>query len=304
MKIGRTAFRFFLALVCLSLSANGSCADDTKKEPERPKIDWIDGPVPARLGDLAEIKVPAGYRFTGKEGTKKFLELTGNPPSGDELGTIIPAAKSDDDKEFWFVIFEFHETGYVKDDDRDKLDANGLLKSIQESTEESNKERLRRGWLEYHVRSWYKPPFYDTQTRNLTWAMQGYSTDQGKEETSVNYSVRILGRRGTMSADLVLDPNLVGTVVPKFDKLLTGFSYLHGSSYADFRAGDKVAEYGLATLVAGGATAIAAKTGLLAKLWKVIVAAIVALMGVLKRGWNSLKRILSGKAAERTNLEG
>jgi hypothetical protein len=34
------------------------------------------------------------------------------------------------------------------------------------------------------------------------------------------------------------------------------------------------------------------------------VAAIVALMGVLKRGWNSLKRILSGKAAERTNLEG
>ncbi|HXT23911.1 MAG TPA: DUF2167 domain-containing protein, partial [Candidatus Eisenbacteria bacterium] len=104
MKIGRTAFRFFLALVCLSLSANGSCADDTKKEPERPKIDWIDGPVPARLGDLAEIKVPAGYRFTGKEGTKKSLELTGNPPSGDELGTIIPAAKSDDDKEFWFVI--------------------------------------------------------------------------------------------------------------------------------------------------------------------------------------------------------
>jgi len=277
--------------------------DDSKKEANQPKIAWVDGPATAQLGDIAEIKIPAGYRFTGKDGTKTFLELTGNPPSGDELGTIVPQAKSDDDKEFWFVIFEFQDTGYVKDDDRDKLDADNLLKTIKDNTEGANKERLRRGWLPYHIRGWYKPPFYDTQTKNLTWAMQGYSTDQGKEETSVNYSVRILGRRGTMSVDLVLDPTLVDTVVPKFDKLLTGFSYLRGSAYADFRAGDKVAEYGLATLVAGGATAIAAKTGLLAKLWKLIVVGFAALIGMLKRWWNSLKKILSGRAAEQTNEE-
>jgi uncharacterized membrane-anchored protein len=107
-----------------------------------------------------------------------------------------------------------------------------------------------------------------------------------------------------MSADLVLAPTLVDAVVPKFDRLLTGFSYLPGSAYADFRAGDQVAKYGLATLVAGGATAIAAKTGLLAKLWKLIVVAFAALVGVLKRWWNSLKKILSGKAAEQTNEPG
>jgi hypothetical protein len=33
-----------------------------------------------------------------------------------------------------------------------------------------------------------------------------------------------------MNVDLVLGPSLVGTVVPRFDKLLTGFSYLPGSS--------------------------------------------------------------------------
>jgi len=293
-----------LAVVCLSLAAGGSRGDDPKKDPERPKIDWTDGPATARLGDIAEIKIPAGYSFTGRDGTRKFLELTGNPPSGEELATIVPASKSDDDKEFWFVIFEFQQTGFVKDDDRDKLDANGLLKSIKENTEESNKERERRGWLAYHVKGWYKAPFYDTQTKNLTWATQGFSTDQGKNDESVNYSVRVLGRRGTMNVDLVLGPSLVGTVVPKFDKLLTGFSYLPGSSYADFRAGDKVAEYGLATLVAGGATAIAAKTGLLAKLWKVIVAVFVALASLLKRGWNWLKRLLAGKAGEETPEQG
>jgi uncharacterized membrane-anchored protein len=260
----------------------------------------------ARLGDLAEIKVPAGYRFTGKDGTRKFLELTGNPPSGDELGTVIPISDSDDSKNggFWFVIFEFNDVGYVKDDDKDKLDAGALLKSIQNATEEANKARAERGWTPFHVRGWYKPPFYDVSTRNLTWAMQGYSTNQGKEETSVNYSVRILGRRGTMNVDLVLDPGLVDSVVPKFNKLLSGFSYLAGGSYSDFRAGDKIAEYGLATLIAGGATAVALKTGLLAKLWKLIAIGIAALVSFLKRGWKYFKKLLSGKAAEETPEQG
>ena len=75
-------------------------------------------------------------------------------------------------------------------------------------------------------------------------------------------------------------------------------------SYSDFRAGDKVAEYGLATLVAGGATAVAAKTGLLAKLWKLIAAGIAALIAFLKRGWNYFRKVLSGKAAEETPEEG
>jgi len=30
-------------------------------------------------GDIAEIKVPEGYRFAGADGTRKFLELTQKP---------------------------------------------------------------------------------------------------------------------------------------------------------------------------------------------------------------------------------
>jgi uncharacterized membrane-anchored protein len=301
--------RLSLSLSFLALLCSPAFADDPKsKEADQPKIDWIDGPVTARLGDVAEIKVPAGYRFTGKEGTKKFLELTQNPPNGGELGTIIPVRKKDSSADesngFWFVIFEFNEVGYIKDDDRDKLDADALLKSIKENTEESNSERAKRGWAPYHVDNWYKPPFYDTSTNNLTWAIQGYGESNNTREKSVNYSVRILGRRGTMSVDLVLSPEQVAGVLPSFDALLPGYSFLPGSRYAEFRAGDKVAAYGLATLVAGGATAIAAKTGLLAKLWKLIVIGIAALVGFLKRAWNSLKRVISGKASEETPQQG
>lgn len=311
MSHSRSISRLFLGLACLlpAVLCSPVLADDPKPDqPAKPKIDWIDGPVTARLGDVAQIKVPEGYRFTGKEGTRKFLELTHNPPGGNELGTIIPIAKQDSDSgdsnDFWFVIFEFNDVGYIKDDDRDKLNPDALLKSIKDNTEESNSERAKRGWAPYHVVSWYKPPFYDTSTNNLTWAMQGYSEVNNNKEESVNYSVRILGRRGTMKVDLVLSPEQVTAVLPHFNEMLTGYAFLSGSKYSEFRAGDKVAEYGLATLVAGGATAVAAKTGLLAKLWKLIVVGIAALVGFLKRMWNNLKRILSGKASEETPQQG
>jgi uncharacterized membrane-anchored protein len=288
-------FAALLALFTLPLSAPAQEQAATPKI----KIDWQDGPTVGKLGDLAEIKVPEGYRFAGADGTRKFLELTQNPPSGAELGVLIPERKENEPPSgFWFVIFEFHEIGYVKDDDRDKLDANALLKELQTNTEQGNKERAKRGWPAYNIDGWYKPPFYDVSSKNLTWATRGHSLDNGKDEKSVNYSVRILGRRGTMDVDLVLGPDIVSDVLPRFVQVLQGFSFHTGHSYAEFRAGDKVAEYGLAALVAGGATAIAFKTGLLAKFWKLIVAMFVALSALIKRAVNYIKRVLTGKASE------
>jgi uncharacterized membrane-anchored protein len=188
----------------------------------------------------------------------------------------------------------------VKDDDRDKLDADALLKELQTNTEEGNKERAKHGWPAYNIDGWYKPPFYDVSTKNLTWATHGHAIENGKEDKSVNYSIRILGRHGTMDVDLVLGPEVVSNVLPRFAEVLKGFSFKTGHSYAEFRPGDKVAEYGLAALVAGGATAIAFKTGLLAKFWKLIVAMFVALSTMLKRVVNYLKRVLTGKASEET----
>jgi uncharacterized membrane-anchored protein len=300
MRLARHAKPSFYIAALLGLLALPLCAPAQEQAAApKVKIDWQDGPTVGKLGDLAEIKVPEGYRFAGADGTRKFLELTENPPSGAELGVLIPERKENEPSNgFWFVIFEFREIGHVKDDDRDKLNADALLKELQTNTEEGNKERAKRGWPPYNIDGWYKPPFYDVSTKNLTWATRGHGIESGKEEKSVNYSVRILGRRGTMDVDLVLGPDIVSDVLPRFANVLAGFSFKSGHSYAEFRPGDKVAEYGLAALVAGGATAIALKTGLLAKFWKLIVALFVALSTMIKRAVNYLKRVLTGKASE------
>jgi uncharacterized membrane-anchored protein len=251
-------------------------------------ITWQQGPITAALGNSAEIKVPVGYRFTDAAGAKRVMELTENPTSGHEVGLLAPIRTKDGKNQDWFVLFEFEEVGYVDDKEKDKLDANAILDSLKKGTENANEVRKQRGWPAFHITGWEKPPFYDEQTHNLTWAVLGQSdpppVDNNKPDgkpaepgVSVNYSVRLLGRRGTMDVDLVLSPEDLPATVPVFNEIMKGFSYTSGNRYAEFMKGDKVAGYGLTALIAGGAAAAAVKTGLFAKLFKVIAAAGAAL---------------------------
>ncbi len=71
-----------------------------------------------------------------------------------------------------------------------------------------------------------------------------------------------------------------------------------GQKYAEWRSGDKVAKYGLTALIVGGAATAAVKSGLLIKFWKLIVAGFLGLSAFLKRVYNYIKRLISGKASE------
>ena len=295
----RTSARVLLACVVAVLFAGIATAQ--QGGPPGPDIDWKKGPGTFDLGSVAQVSLPEGYVFTGEKGTKTLMELMQNPVSGKELGTIMPAARSSTGGS-WFVIFEFKSVGYITDTDRDKLDADGLLKGIREGTEESNKTRRQRHWPTMSITGWNTPPFYDPRTNNLTWAINGVSNvesgpDKGSESV-VNYSTRLLGRNGVMTVDLVLDPGELQNTLPRFRELVGGVSYKPGSRYAGFKQGDKLAGYGLTALVAGGAGAIAAKTGLLAKMWKVIVAAFIALGAFIKKIWEKL----TGKSDTADNI--
>ena len=249
-------------------------------------IEWLDGPTVGKLGRIAEIQVPEGYRFAGTRGAVRFLEITENIPSGRELGVLIPNV--DDDSQFWFVIFEFDQSGYVKDEDKDELDADKILSTITKGNDAANKVRRERGWTTLRIVGWEKPPFYDETTNNLTWAIRG-AVDEGADAgESVNYSTRILGRRGTMNVDLVLDPSIFDTAVPEFEYLLTGFEYVSGNRYAEWVEGDPVAAYGLTALVAGGAGAIALKSGLLQKFGKAIILGVLAIVGAIGKFFKKL----------------
>ena len=270
-------FRRLFLFALLPLLA---CAQD-KPDPFD-SIAWVQGPGTGKLGSQAEMKIPEGYRFADSQGAKKFLELTENTPTGREMGLLINT------KTKWWAVFEFDETGYVSDEEKSSLDAAAMLKSIQEGTEAGNKERKRRGWSTLTVTGWVQPPNYSSETHNLEWATK--AKDNETNRFSVNHNTRYLGRRGVMSVTLVTGPEELASTLPEFRNAMGSFSYTPENSYKAFVKGDKVAEYGLTALVVGGATAAAAKTGLLKSLWKVIVAAVVGLGALVKKFFSGNKQ--------------
>jgi uncharacterized membrane-anchored protein len=144
--------------ICSTLCLVSGVSAQSKPVRPEPHIAWQKGPTKGNLGGFAEIDVPLGFLFTDKAGTQKLLELTHNLPSGSEVGALVPET----DGESWFVIFEFNESGFVKDDER-KLDADGLLSSIREGSESANEVRKEKGWPAFHVTgsvAIYKSPAY------------------------------------------------------------------------------------------------------------------------------------------------
>jgi len=251
-------------------------------------IEWTWGEKEVDIGNIGEFTIPDGCRYTDAAGARTFLELTQNPPSGREQGLLFcgEVGERTGAKQPWFVVFTFDPSGYVRDDDRKELDAGKILAAIREGTEAANRIRKAQGWEELKIDGWVRAPYYDPATHNLTWSTKATATESG---TSVNHSVRLLGRRGVMHVDLVAEPEQLDGIVGTFDTMIASTRFLAGHKYSEWRKGDKVAGYGLTALVAGGAGAAAVKLGLFAKLGKLfgklgklVVAAVVGALAGLR----------------------
>ena len=282
---GNPVFKHLMAAVLAAacLFASDVSAQDASSQGQKSPIDalpWQAGPMVGHIGNTATINVPEGYKFLGPAGAKEFNRLTENPsPDVDEY----LLAKQDYS---WIAFFSFNNSGYVKDDE--KLDADELLKSTTEGTEASNEERKDNGWQPVHVTGWAFKPQYDQGLKSLEWAFR--LKGEGSDGESINYNTRLLGRRGVIEVLVLTTPENLQAGVADFKTKLPGFTFNAGEKYAEFRDGDKVAEYGLAALVTGGAAAIAAKKGLftvigvfLLKMWKLVLVGFAAAGAGIKK---------------------
>lgn len=266
--------KWMLAVLGLALSAAAMGADGESSADQRraafQALKWQEGPATAAVGGNASLKLPAGARFLDETEGAKFLKLTGNLPSANSI--LVG--------DNWWAAFSFSDVGYVKDDE--KIDADALLKSMKEGDGPANEERRKLGMSELYTDGWHIAPHYDSATKHLEWALR--LRTPGSSEPTINYTVRLLGRSGYESATLVSDPATLDADVKAFKAVLKDFDFKSGEKYSEFKQGDRVAEFGLAALVAGGAAAVATKTGFwkvivgfLAAFWKLIAAGVVAL---------------------------
>jgi len=248
-------------------------------------LDYQTGTI--QLGNgMAQINLGKGYKYLNPSQTDFVLvNLWGNPPDLKTMGMILPAGWTPADTDSWAVVVRYEEEGYVKDKDAIKIDYDGLLKKMQKATTQRNEERLKNGYESIDLVGWAEKPFYDSAAKKLYWAKE--LKFGNNPENTLNYDVRILGRKGYLVLTVVSKMGQISAIKPFMPEIVRSADFLAGHRYSEFDPKvDKVAAYGIAGLVAGG---LLVKAGF----FKLIIAGIIALKKFIIIGLIALVAVLS-----------
>ena len=287
--------RVLLFVVAVLSSSSIAAAQETAEEFES-KLGYRTGTIDVGDG-LATLRLPDGFRFIGPEGSKRLLvDAWGNPAdvAEDVLGMLVPSAVSPLAEEGWGIVITFDDDGYVDDEDAGSIDYTKMLREMQESAEEANEERQAQGFESVKLVGWAEPPHYDAAAHKLYWAKELSFGDA--ETNTLNYNIRILGRRGVLVLNAVSQMGQLDEIRSSSQALLPAVEFNDGHRYTDYLPGtDKAATYGLAGLIAGGA---AAKTGFFKALWLGLLASKKLLAGLVVGAAAFAKKLFSPKTAE------
>lgn len=238
-------------------------------------------------GDVATLDVPENFRYLGPEQADKILvEAWGNPPGTKTLGMLFPSDLSPLSEEGWGVVITYREDGHVDDSDASGIDYDELLKQMKEESVENNKEREKQGYEPMTLHGWAASPHYDASAHKLYWARE-FSSPNATQHT-LNYDIRVLGRKGVLSFNAVAPMSRLGDVEQSMNQVMAFSDFNAGQRYADFDSKtDNLAAYGIGALVAGK---LAAKVGLFKLILgailaakKLVVVAVVAVGGFIAR---------------------
>jgi uncharacterized membrane-anchored protein len=265
-------FRIALALagLCLAASAPAQAPSAEQKAREQQLTAILESLHPVS-GDVSIPQASAilhlgkdYYYLPPDEARKVLVDGWGNPPDTADgvLGMVFPAGKTFLD-DVWGAVITYEPSGYVSDEDAAKEDYGALLKQLQEGTEAGNPQRTEQGYPAQHLIGWAQAPAYDARSHSMIWA-RNVSFD-GQPENTLSYDVRLLGRKGVLSLNMITGMSKLEETRRAAAKFAASAEFQAGSRYADYQPGtDKKAEYGLAGLVAAGAgVAVAKKLGLL-----------------------------------------
>ena len=285
MKNLLLSFLFFSAAL---FSASAQTKDTSAVSDELKKILERDRAIQYKTGIVTvnsdvELSVPAGYKFMPKTDAEYVVfDFWGNPRSEGLLGMIVKQDYSILDADLWAFVVTYQPDGFVKDEDAADIDYDEMMSEMKSDEEEENEERTKAGYDPIHMIGWAAKPFYDSKNNILHWAK---SMKFGSNiDTTLNYDVRILGRRGVLSLNAVGNVNQLSDIKTHIPDIIHIAKFKEGSRYSDFNPEiDKVAAYSIGGLVAGKLLAKAGILALLLKNIKLVILGIGVAFGSLRK---------------------
>ena len=235
--------------------------------PTGPELKYQTGTI-VLPNKVATLHLGEKYRYLDPSETNKLLMAWGNESDTTTQGTIIANDVDPWSESGWAVILTYDDDGHIDDSDAAEIDYDDMLKDMKEGTEDYNAERKKAGFEAVHLVGWAEKPHYDASAKKLYWAKE--LNFEGTSGNTLNYDVRVLGREGVLSMNAVATMNSLEQIRGEMRPLIEVAEFNEGYRYGEFNAKtDRVAEYGLAALIAAG---VGAKLGLFAKLGALLLA--------------------------------
>jgi len=233
---------------------------------------------------VGKILVPDGFKYLDAQQAENILvNVWGNPYYEHmTLGMLLREDQKVTGMDGYVFNIEYDEIGYVKDKDADKINYDDLLKDLQKETKAANEERVKQGYEPVEIVGWAAKPFYDKEHKILHWAKE---LKFGESElNTLNYNIRILGRKGVLELNAISTVNELSLVEKDLKHVLNIVQFNDGYKYKDFDPSvDEVASWTIGGLVAGKVLAKAGFFALLLKFWKFIAVGAVALGGLVMK---------------------
>lgn len=240
---------------------------------------------------VGKISVPKGFKYLEPVQAERVLvDLWGNPKGENlTLGLILPENQGVLGKNGYVFNIQYDEIGHVEDDDADDINYDDLLTEMQEGAIEENKQRQEAGYEAISIVGWAAAPFYDKDRKILHWAKEiKFGNDS---LNTLNYNVRILGRKGVLVLNAIATKNDLPLVQKDITKVLEIVQFNDGYKYEDFDSSvDEVAAWTIGGLVAGKVLTKVGIFAVIAKFGKLILLGLLGFFGAFKnkiRGWFS-----------------
>lgn len=280
--------------ICLSFFMAVSVARAEKDSTEI-FIQQIENSLKYETGTIKLVQgngtlvVPQGFRFLDQEQAKYVMEeLWGNPADASIIGLLVPEGRGVLADDSWVFSISYDAIGYVKDDDARKINYDDLLKDLKKEQETDNIQRVKEGYPAIDIIGWASKPYYDEQTHTLHWARE--LNFGGDSSNTLNYNLRVLGRKGMYMLNAISRMNEFNEVKPTVNEVIGSVTFASGETYKDFDSKtDNVAAYTVGGLVAGKVLAKAGFFALLAKFGKFILIGLGALGAFLFKRFRKKK---------------
>jgi uncharacterized membrane-anchored protein len=233
--------------------------------------------LPISGGTLA---VPARYYVLTDESAKTFYKITNglDAPKGLEAVMLDEGWKS-------LVLFTAELPGYLSLDDWNTLDAAAILQGVEARAARDNPERKSNGARELTAIGWSQMPELDRAAHVVRLSLNAMAGDK----PVLNNQQILLGRYGCEILEWI------GGSRASDDGLLitarTSFSFARDGEYADYREGDRKAEYGVSEFLAraiGGKSPAGGGGSIRLAVWsgRIALIVLVSIVGI----WRASRR--------------